>query len=49
MLKCLPQDHAQFFHVDSCLAFQILGKHLTLEVDFLQAVLKVHYTLGQRG
>lgn len=31
--------------MDSCLALQILSKHLTLEVDFLQAVLKVHYTL----
>lgn len=31
--------------MDSCLALQILSKHLALEVDFLQAVLKVHYTL----
>lgn len=34
--------------MDSCLALQILSKHLTLEVDFLQAVLKVHYTLRVR-
>lgn len=31
--------------MDSCLALQIFSKHLTLEVDFLQAVFKVHYTL----
>lgn len=31
----LPQHHAQFFHMDSCLAFQVLSKHLTLKVDFL--------------
>lgn len=41
----LPQHHAQFFHMDSGLAFQVLSKHLTLKVDFLEAVLKVHYTL----
>lgn len=31
----LPQHHAQFFHMDSHLAFQVLSKHLTLKVDFL--------------
>lgn len=41
----LPQHHAQFFHMDSGLAFQVLSKHLALKVDFLEAVLKVHYTL----
>lgn len=45
MVNCLPQNHAQLFHMDSCLALQILSKHLTLEIDFLQAVLQVHYTL----
>lgn len=34
--------------MDSSLALQILSKHLTLEVDFLQAILKVHYTLSRR-
>lgn len=34
--------------MDSRLALQILSKHFTLEVDFLQAVLKVHYTLKRR-
>lgn len=31
----LPQHHAQFFHMDSRLAFQVLSKHFTLKVDFL--------------
>lgn len=31
--------------MDSRLALQILSKHFTLKVDFLQAILKVHYTL----
>lgn len=44
----LPQHHAQFLHMDSGLTLQILSQHLALEVDFLQPVLKVHYTLQRR-
>lgn len=48
MKKCLPQDHAQLFDVNSCLALQVFSKHFALEVDLLQPVFQVHDALKGR-
>ncbi len=49
MDELLPQNHAQLLHMHPGLSFQVLGQHSALEVELLQPVLQMHYTLKTRA